>query len=100
MLVFFSISPLGAGESVSKPVSEIIDLIEKSGLDYQVTAMGTIFEGPRDKVFALLEECHAHMKQSFQRVTSKILIDDRGDKTGTLTSKIGSLEGHLGRKLG
>ncbi|GAB4323401.1 MAG: hypothetical protein Kow0074_15620 [Candidatus Zixiibacteriota bacterium] len=100
MLVFFSISPLGAGESVSKPVSEIIELIDRSGLDYQVTAMGTIFEGPREKVFALLEECHAHMKKSYSRVTSKILIDDRGELSGTLKSKIDSLERHLGRKLG
>ncbi|MBD3299246.1 MAG: thiamine-binding protein, partial [candidate division Zixibacteria bacterium] len=47
MLVFFSISPLGTSESVSKPVSEIIDIIARSGLEYQVTPMGTIFEGSR-----------------------------------------------------
>ncbi len=99
MLVFFSISPLGTSESVSKPVSEIIDIIARSGLEYQVTAMGTIFEGPHDKVFQLLEQCHLHMKSSFNRVTSKILIDDRGDEAGKLQSKIASLEGHLGRKL-
>jgi uncharacterized protein (TIGR00106 family) len=99
MLVFFSISPLGAGESVSEPVAEIVELIDQSGLDYQVTAMGTIIEGPRSDVFELLERCHAHMKKSFSRVTSKIIIDDRGDEGGKLKSKVASIEELLGRKL-
>jgi len=99
MLVFFSISPLGAEESVSKPVSEIIELIAQSGLDYQVTPMGTIIEGPREAVFDLLSRSHEHMKKSFHRVTSKIIIDDRGEDTGHMTAKIASLEQHLGRKL-
>ena len=99
MLIFFSISPLGADESVSKPVSEAIDLITKSGLDYQVTAMGTIIEGPPDQIFDLLKACHAQMKKSFNRVTSKILIDDRGTEGGHIKSKIARLEEHLGHKL-
>ena len=99
MLVFFSISPLGEGESVSKPVADVIDLISKSGLEFQVTPMGTIIEGPPDAVFDLLKTCHATMKKSHNRVTSKILIDDRGEGTGHLHSKIASLEKHLGRKL-
>ena len=99
MLAFFSISPLGDGESVSKPVSRMIDLISKSGLEFQVTARGTIIEGPADRVFEILKSCHTTMKKSHRRVTSKILIDDRGDDTGRIRSKIASLEKHLGHKL-
>jgi uncharacterized protein (TIGR00106 family) len=99
MLAFFSISPLGESESVSKPVSRMIDLISKSGLEFQVTAMGTIIEGPADRIFEILKACHATMKESHNRVTSKILIDDRGDDSGRIRSKIQSLEKHLGRKL-
>lgn len=99
MLVFFSISPLGESESVSKPVSEIVDLIAHSGMDYQVTPMGTIIEGPPDAIFALLKTCHATMKKSHNRVTSKILIDDRGEGTGHIKSKIASLEKQLGHEL-
>ena len=99
MLVFFSISPLGASESVSKPVSEMIDLISKSGLEFQVTPMGTIIEGPADAIFDLLKACHVTMKKSHNRVTSKILIDDRGEGGSHFKSKIASLEKHLGREL-
>jgi uncharacterized protein (TIGR00106 family) len=99
MLVFFSISPLGESESVSKAVAPIVELIAASGLEYQLTSMGTIFEGPPDQVFDLLQECHAKMKESHHRVTSKILIDDRGDDLGRMKSKIGSIERQLGHKL-
>jgi uncharacterized protein (TIGR00106 family) len=99
MLVFFSISPLGAGESVSKAVAPVVELIAESGLDYQLTSMGTIFEGTPDQVFDLLKRCHARMKESHRRVTSKILIDDRGDELGHIRSKTGSIERQLGHPL-
>jgi uncharacterized protein YqgV (UPF0045/DUF77 family) len=61
--------------------------------------MGTIIEGPPNAIFDLLKICHATMKKSHNRVTSKIIIDDRGEGTGHLKSKIASLEKHLGREL-
>ncbi len=99
MLVFFSISPLGEGESVSKAVAPIVAMIAASGLEYQLTSMGTLFEGTPDQVFDLLKKCHAKMKESHSRVTSKILIDDRGDELGRICSKIASIETQLGHQL-
>ncbi|MEW5701683.1 MAG: MTH1187 family thiamine-binding protein [Candidatus Zixiibacteriota bacterium] len=99
MLAFFSISPLGEGESVSKPVAEIVQLIADSGLEYQLTAMGTIFEGTPDQVFDLLKACHMKMRSSHRRVTSKILIDDRGDDLGRIRAKIASIEMAIGRPV-
>jgi uncharacterized protein (TIGR00106 family) len=99
MLVFFSISPVGEGESVSGAVSQIVAMIAGSGLDYKVTAMGTIIEGPADAVFDLLKACHAKMSESHNRVTSKILIDDRRGATGRIKAKIASIEGKLGREV-
>lgn len=99
MLVFFSISPLGDGESVSGAVTLIIDLIDRSGLDYKLTAMGTIIEGPPDTIFNLLKECHAKMREGHNRVTSKILIDDRAGGPGQLYGKIVSIEGKIGREV-
>jgi uncharacterized protein (TIGR00106 family) len=99
MLAFFSISPLGEGESVSGAVARVVDLIEQSGLEHSTNAMGTIIEGePRD-VFDLLYRCHELMQSKHARVTSKILIDHRRGTTGRLKSKIASLEQKLGYKI-
>ena len=99
MMAFFSISPLGAGESVSGAVAKVIDLIKRSGLEHTTTAMGTIIEGEPKEVFDLLYQCHELMQSKYPRVTSKILIDHRQGKTGRLKSKIESLEQKLGYKI-
>ncbi len=99
MLAFFSIAPLGAGESVSAAVAKVIALIEQSGLEHTTDAMGTIIEGEPRAVFDLLYQCHELMQSQFPRVTSKILIDYRKDKTGRLQGKLDSLEEKLGHKI-
>ena len=92
MLASFTISPVGDGESLSRPVADIVRLIDDSGLDYQLTAMATVIEGEPEHVFDLLQKCHAEMKKSHHRVTSHIMIDDRGDDMGRLVAKVDKVE--------
>lgn len=40
VLLEMSITPLGKGESVSQYVAECVELVEQSGLDYELHAMG------------------------------------------------------------
>ena len=90
--------PLGK-EALSKDVSTVIDLIDKSGIDYQLTAMGTIVEGGPDEVWGLIRRCHEKMRKRANRVSTHITIDDRKDATGVLKSKVDDIEQHLARKL-
>jgi len=48
-----NIFPLDKGESVSEYVARAVDLIDRSGLDYQCHAMGTLIEGTFDQVMGL-----------------------------------------------
>ncbi len=45
MLLEFSMSPLGKGDSVSEYVARSLEIVEQSGLDYRLHAMGRILEG-------------------------------------------------------
>ena len=56
-LLEFSITPLGVGESVSQYVARCVDLIDKSGLDYRLHAMGTVVEGDVGPLLDLLKRC-------------------------------------------
>ena len=58
VLLEMSITPLGVGESVSAYVAECVDLIDRSGLDYELHAMGTIVEGELDQVLELMRCVH------------------------------------------
>ena len=99
MLAIFSIAPFGKGESLSEYVSESIKLVEKSGLKYQVTSMGTIVEGEWDEVFKLINQCRKKMLGKANRIGIKIWVDERKGAKGTLTRKIKSLEDRIGHKI-
>jgi uncharacterized protein YqgV (UPF0045/DUF77 family) len=45
VLLEFAMAPGGKGESVSEYVARILDVIDRSGVPYQLTPMGTILEG-------------------------------------------------------
>jgi uncharacterized protein (TIGR00106 family) len=99
MLAIFSTFPTDKGDSISGEVAEVIEIIIKSGLPYQTTAMGTIVEGEWDQVMELVKNCHCKLREKSRRVYTKISIDDREGANGRLTGKIDSIEKKLGRKV-
>lgn len=99
MIVEFSIVPIGKGEELAALVAKIADVIDKSGLPYRLTAMGTIVEGEWDDVFALIRECHRRMRQESGRVLTHITVDDRERAKGRIAGKVEDVEKVLGRRL-
>lgn len=99
VLLEFTMSPFGKGESLSAYVARSLDIIDKSGLPYRLTPMGTIIEGEWDEVMKVVTACFDVMKQDCNRVSTSIKIDYRAGKSGRLTSKIEAIESKLGRKL-
>ena len=99
VLLEFSMSPLDKGESLSPYVARSLDIIDKSGLPYQLTPMGTILEGEWDQVMAVVTACYKRMSEDCQRISTAVRIDYRAGRSGRLKSKIAAVEGQLGRKL-
>lgn len=99
MIVEFSISPIGVGESLSRYVAKVIDLVDKSGLPYLLTPMGTIVEGEWDEVMELIKRCHHLMREMAPRVATRIYIDDRPGRKGLLEYKTKSVEEKVGRPI-
>jgi uncharacterized protein (TIGR00106 family) len=99
VLLEFSMSPLTKGESVSAYVARSLDIIDKSGLPYQLTPMGTIIEGEWADVMAVVTKCFETMRADCDRVSTQIRVDYRAGPGGRLKSKIESVEKRLGRKL-
>jgi len=99
ILLEFSMSPLGKGESVSQYVARSLDIIDASGIPYQLTPMGTILEGEWEPVMAVVQQCYERMRADCPRITCSIKIDAREGKSGRLAGKIASIEERLGREL-
>lgn len=100
VLLEFSVSPLAQGESVSGYVARSLEIIDNSGLDYQLHAMGTIVEGELAEVLDVMRRCIEAMAKDCPRVTCTAKLDHREGHTGRLRSKVESIESKLGRKLG
>lgn len=99
VLLEFSMSPLGKGESVGEYVARSLEIIDASGVDYRLNAMGTILEGEWDEVIRVVGKCLERMSEDCGRVTCTMKLDWRRGATGRLESKTESVEQRLGRKL-
>ncbi len=99
VLLEFSMSPLGKGESVGKYVSRSLDIIDNSGVDYRLNPMGTVLEGEWEDVIGVVTQCYERMKKDCPRISCVMKVDYREGHKGRLTGKIATVEKHLQRKL-
>lgn len=99
VLLEMSIVPMGVGESVSQYVAQCVDLVDKSGLAYEVHSMGTIVEGELQDVLSLMQQCIEKMAEYSDRVSCSAKLDYRKNASGRLTAKVDSVEQKLGRSI-
>jgi len=99
VLLEFAIFPTDKGVSVSPYVSRILDYIDKSGVTYQLTPMGTILEGNWDKVMGVVSGCFKLLEEDCDRVSLNLKIDYRKGSESRMHTKIEKVEKLLNRKL-
>ncbi|MCA9264553.1 MAG: MTH1187 family thiamine-binding protein [Planctomycetales bacterium] len=99
VLLEFSIIPLGKGASVSAYVARSLEIIDRSGLDYRLHAMGTIIEGDLPEVLDVLRECMEAISADCDRVTCTAKLDYRKGHRDRLQTKVQSVEEKVGRAL-
>ena len=96
MIAAFSITPLGAGDSVGHHVADAVRLVRESGLPNETNAMFTNVEGDWDEVMALIGRCVDTIGEAAPRVSVVIKIDHRPGVTGALEAKTRRVEDLLG----
>jgi uncharacterized protein (TIGR00106 family) len=99
VLLEFAMAPTGQGESLSAHVARVIDVIDKSGVAYQLTPMGTILEGDWERVMGVVTACFRALEPDCPRIGLNLKVDYRAGPESRLRSKIAKVEERLGRKL-
>jgi uncharacterized protein (TIGR00106 family) len=100
-IVEASIAPLGTGStSISKYVAQCHQILENEDrIKYQLTPMGTIFEGDLDVILEVIRKMHEiPFDQGAMRVSTLIKIDDRRDKDASMENKVRAVEEKLREK--
>lgn len=99
VLLEFAMSPGGKGESLSEYVARILDVIDRSGVPYQFTPMGTILEGEWEQVMGVVTACFKALEADCPRIGMNLKMDYRAGPAGRLKRKTERVEERLGRKL-
>jgi uncharacterized protein (TIGR00106 family) len=100
VLLELTMFPMDKGESVSTYVAKIIAMIDGSGIDYQLTPMGTIIE--TDDLAAALRvvsDAYREIEADSTRVYAAIKLDIRKGRDGRLRQKVESIEQKMGKKV-
>jgi len=96
MIVAFSVSPLGSGESVAPAVARAVKVVRESGLPNETTAMFTSVEGEWDEVMDVVKRAVAAAGEGSGRVSLTLKADIREGVTDGLRGKVEAVERELG----
>jgi uncharacterized protein (TIGR00106 family) len=99
MLIELSVIPLGGTPHMSEEIAEVLEIIDESGLRYQLTPSGTCIEGAWDEVMPLVRRCHEQVREKSRHVVTTIKIEDEAGVDDKLTSNIASVEAKVGKSL-
>ncbi len=92
MIVEISVVPIGVGESLSKYVAKAVNIIENSGFEFRLTAMGTILKVKNFRELGeLLDEIIEGLKPECPRIYVVVKADERF-KDYDLDYKVRSVE--------
>ena len=81
-------------------MAAVIDIIDRSGLLYQLTAMSTLIEGEWHDVLPLITECELRTRERYGRTYCTIAVDsDARVFGGELRHDVAEIERILGRRL-
>ena len=95
MLIAFSVTPLGTGESVGELVADAVRVVRDSGLPNRTDAMFTTVEGDWDEAMAVVKRAVDAVAAKAPRVSLVIKADLRRGVADGLTAKVETVERYL-----
>jgi uncharacterized protein (TIGR00106 family) len=95
MLIAFSVTPIGGGDSVGDVVADAVRVVRASGLPNRTDAMFTTIEGEWDEVMAVVKQAVDVVAAAAPRVSLSLKADIRPGVTGALTAKVEHIERRL-----
>ncbi len=100
MIAEISVFPIGKEINLASYIAKIVKIIDESGLDYKINAMGTVVEGDSNRVFDLIKSCHNKMLDLSERVYTIVKIEEKKDrKAKVLEHAVHAVEKELGKSL-
>lgn len=88
----FTIVPVGIGVSLSRYIAACQEVLDSSGLTYELHANGTNVEGEWEDVMNIIRRCHETLHaMGVPRLHTDIRLGTRIDKSQTMADKLKSV---------
>jgi uncharacterized protein (TIGR00106 family) len=98
LLAELSIWPMDKGESVSPYVARCVEVIERSGLAYQLGPLGTTIEGEWREVMEVVNRCYDALAPDCNRIAATLKMDWRRGRQGGIEQKVQSVRDKMRRQ--
>jgi len=99
MVFEVSVIPVGGDIHMSDELGDVLSVIDRSGLPYQLGPGSTCIEGDWDEVIPVLHDCHQEARRRSRHVVTLVKIEDDEGQSGKLVSNVTSVEKKAGRPL-
>ena len=96
MLFGITLYPLGADDSIARPIADFIDDLEVADLPHQVTAMETVIEGEWDKIMPIVRANYERLLRKHDRVFLEIRVDEHRGVQGRIREAVEAVDRELG----
>lgn len=80
-------------------MADMVKIVDASGLDYRLTAEGTILEGNWDQLMKVAKQCPEEMRKKTDRLVSIMHADDYDNRPGRLNSAVDSVAKKLDKPV-
>ncbi len=95
-IIDFTIFPTDKnGQSLSPYVARVINIIEKSGLPYELGPMGTCIEGEWREVMDVVDACYRELEKDSDRIYLTIKADCKQNRKNGMADKVRSVQEKL-----
>ena len=94
-LIAVAIAPCGVGDEMAPQVSEVVNVIRKSGLPNRTNSMFTEIEGEWDDVMKVVKDATAVLAEKGIRTEVVLKADIRPGFNNTMTTKVDKVNGIL-----
>ena len=99
MLFEISLIPLGGDIHMSDELGDVLEVVDRSGLRYQLGPSSTCIEAEWDEAMPVIRDCHAAARRHSKHVITLIKVEDDEGQHDKLRTNVRSVEEKAGRPL-
>ncbi len=99
MLVELTIIPIGTGTHLADQLADVVEIVDRSGLPYELTPSGTCIEGEWDEVMTVVHQCHEKARTKANHIQTIVSIEDEINEKNKLRWNVEAIEKRLGHPL-